>query len=233
MPAAGVVMIVAVVLIVGAVVFYLVSTILALQKITRGLDEAIAGVVGIIEKSAPVESVVETINQNLDAGVDLLEGLLVKKAGMDDAVGLVEGLYPGAAGEGFRNFPESKQTKPPRISEVYTKGTLTLARLGREAPIAAASPNGPALRNPSYGSLAARALYPEVRQTRPGSMPRSPVIGTDSPVQYEPSDSPGVRKRMPVPAGAAGAATPGQEEPDAGIVKSGLAFLRRLRSDES
>ena len=87
MPAAGVVMIVAVVLIVAALVFYLVSTILALQKITSGLDEAISGVVGIIEKSAPVNEVVTTINQNLDAGVDLLEGLLVKKAGMEDAVG--------------------------------------------------------------------------------------------------------------------------------------------------
>jgi hypothetical protein len=198
MPAAGVVMIIAVVLIVAAVVFYLVSVILALRKITAGLDDAITGVVGIIEKSAPVESVVTTINQNLDAGVDLLEGLLVKKAGMDDAVGLVDGLYPGAAAAGLRNFPESKEVKPPRISEVYTRGTLTLARLGREAPVAAASPNGPALRNPAYGSTAARALYPEIRQTRPELMPRSPVIGTDSPVQYDPAeDVGGPRKQMP------------------------------------
>ena len=160
MPAAGVVLMIAVLLIVVALVFYLVSTIVALQKITKGLDEAIAGVVGIIEKSEPVNEVVGTINANLDAGVDLLEGLLVKKAGMEDAVGLVDGLYPGAAAEGFRNFPDSKTTKAPRISEVYTSGTLTLARLGREAPIAAASPNGPALRNPAYGSLAARRCTP-------------------------------------------------------------------------
>src|SRR6201994_1266440 len=199
MPAAGVVMIIAVLLIVAALVFYLVSTIVALQKITKALDEAITGVVGIIEKSAPVDDVVTSINTNLDAGVDLLEGLLVRKAGMEDAVGLVEGLYPGAAGEGFRNFPESKDTKAPRISEVYTKGTLPLARLGREAPIAAASPNGPALRNPAYGSLAARALYPEVRQTRPELKPRSPVIGADSPVVYVPDEEVGrPRKRMPV-----------------------------------
>ena len=72
----------------------------------------------------------------------------------------------------------------PRIAEVYTKGTLTLARLGREAPIAAASPNGPALRDASYGSASARALYPGGRPERPEPMPRSPVIGTDSPVQY-------------------------------------------------
>ena len=82
MPAAGIVMIVIVVLIVAAVVVYLVSTIVALRRITSGLDDAIAAVVEIIEKSAPVAEVVDTINQNLDAGVDLLEGLLVKKAGL-------------------------------------------------------------------------------------------------------------------------------------------------------
>jgi hypothetical protein len=187
MPAAGVVMIIAVVLIVLALVYYLLSTIVALRQITAGLDDAIAGVGEIIEKSAPVGDVVKDINQNLDAGVDLLEGLLVKKAGLVDAVGLVEGLYPGAAAAGLRNFPDSRTVTPPRISEVYTKGTLTLARLGREAPIAAASPDGPVLRNVEGGSLDARALYPENRQTRPEKLPRSPVIGTDSPVQYEPA----------------------------------------------
>jgi hypothetical protein len=187
MPAAGVVTIIAVVLIVLALVYYLVSTIVALRQITTGLDEAIAGVREIIEKSAPVEGVVKDINGNLDAGVDLLEGLLVKKAGLADAIGLVEGLYPGAAAEGLRNFPDSKTIEAPRISEVYTKGTLTLARLGREAPIAAASPNGPALRNAEGGSLEARLLYPEGRPTRAQSLPRSPVIGTDAPVQYEPA----------------------------------------------
>src|ERR1700751_4386760 len=131
MPAAGVVMIIAVVLIVLALVYYLVSTIVALQRITNALDEEITGVVGIIEKSAPVDDVVTSINTNLDAGVDLLEGLLVKKAGMSDAVGLVEGLYPGAAGEGFRNFPESKEATAPRIGEVHTKGKLTPRRVRR------------------------------------------------------------------------------------------------------
>jgi hypothetical protein len=198
MPAAGVVMIIAVLLIVLAIVYYLVSTILALRKITAGLDVAIAGVVGIIEKSAPVAEVVNDINANLDAGVDLLEGLLVKKAGLEEAVGLVDGLYPGAAAAGLRNFPESKKVRVPRIAEVYTRGTLTLARLGREAPVAAASPNGPALRNPAYGSSASAKLYPDVRNTRPEKLPRSPVIGADSPVQYDP-DEPvgGPRKRMP------------------------------------
>jgi hypothetical protein len=180
MPAPGVLLISTVVLIVLALVYYLVSTIVALKRITAGLDDTIASVVEIIEKSAPVNEVVVDINTNLDAAVGALEDLLVKKAGLVDAIGLVDGLYPGAGAVGFR---EHGTTKAPRISEVYTRGTLTLARLGREAPIAVLSPNGPALRNAAYGSAASRTLYPA---TRPN---RSPVIGTDSPIQYEASDA--------------------------------------------
>ena len=191
MPAAGIVLLVTVVLIVLALVYYLVSTILALREITSGLDDVIAGVGEIIEKSAPVNDVVKDINANLDTGVDLLEGLLVKKAGLHDALGLVDGLYPGAAAAGFRRFPESATITPPRIGEVYTKGTLTLARLGREAPIAAASPRGAVLRNVEGGSLAARMLYPAGREAGAEALPRSPVIGTDAPVQYEPPEDPG------------------------------------------
>jgi len=170
-------MLIAVVAIVLALVFYLLSTIVALRQITAGLDDAIGDVTGIVE---------------------LLEGLLVKKAGLVDAISLVDSLYPGAAAAGFRNIPDSATLDAPRIGEVYTKGTLTLARLGREAPIAAASPNGPALRNVEGGSLAARLLYPEQRQLAPERMPRSPVIGTDAPVQYEQRDDVGKpRKRLP------------------------------------
>jgi hypothetical protein len=197
--APAVVMIVAVVLIVLALVYYLVSTIVALRRISSGLDDVIEGVGEIIEKSAPVNEVVDAINEQLDAGVELLEGLLVKKAGLDDAVGLIDGLYPGGAAAGLRNFPESVDVTPPRIGEVYTKGTLTLARLGREAPIAAATPaGGEVLRNIEEGSLAARMLYPSVRHTSPEQLPRSPVIGTDAPVQYEQRDDIGApRKRLP------------------------------------
>jgi len=197
MPAAGVVLIVTVVLIVLALVYYLVSTIVQLRAITNGLDEVIGNVGEILAKTEPVEPVVADINANLDAAVGALEGLLVKKAGMDDAMGLVDGLYPGAAAAGLRDFPESREITPPRIGEVYTKGTLTLARLGREAPIAVANPAGPVLRNVEYGSLNARLLYPEARQARPERLERSPVIGTDSPEQYEQREDIGKpRKRM-------------------------------------
>ena len=185
MPAAGVVLIVTVVLIVLALVYYLVSTIVQLRAITNGLDTVIGNVGEILAKTEPVEPVVNDINENLDAAVSALEGLLVKKAGMNDAMGLIDGLYPGAAAQGLRDYPESREITPPRIGEVYTKGTLTLARLGREAPIAMANPAGPVLRNVESGSLNARLLYPEVRQSRPERMPRSPVIGTDAPEQYE------------------------------------------------
>jgi hypothetical protein len=195
--APGAVLIVILVLIVLTLVYYLVSTIVALRAITNGLDGVISSVGEILEKSAPVNEVVGNINSQLDAGVDLLEGLLVKKAGLEDAVGLIDGLYPGAAAAGLRNFPESTSVKAPRISEVYTKGTLTLARLGREAPIAMANPAGPVLRNVEGGSLAARLLYPDGRQTGPKELPRSPVIGTDAPVQYEQRDDIGApRKRL-------------------------------------
>ena len=196
--AAGVVMIVAVVAIVLALVYFLVSTILELRKITAGLDEVIGGVGEIVEKSAPVNEVVKDINGQLDAGVDLLEGLLVQKAGLSDAVGLIDGVYPGAAAAGLRQFPESTEVDAPRIGETYTRGTLSLARLGREAPIAAASPGDAVLRNVEGGSLAARELYPDVRHTSPENLPNSPTIGADAPVQYEQREDVGApRKRLP------------------------------------
>jgi hypothetical protein len=201
--AAAVLVVIAVLLIVVALVVYLLGTILELRKITAGLDEVIGNVGEILQKTEPVNAVVGDINANLDAGVSALEGLLVKKAGLVDAVGLVDGLYPGAAAAGLRDFPESTAVTPPRIAEVYTKGTLTLARLGREAPIATANPAGPVLRNVEGGSLAARLLYPETRQSRPEALPRSPVIGTDAPVQYEQRDDVGLPRKRPPSAGAA------------------------------
>jgi hypothetical protein len=171
------------------------------------------GVSEMVRKSAPVNGVVKTINEHLDTGVDLLEGLLVKKAGLEDAVGLIDGLYPGSGAAGFRRFPASRTTTPPRIGEVYTKGTLTLARLGREAPIAAASPAGPALRNPGYGSAAAAKLYPEPRQGRPPSLPRSPVVGTDAPIQYGPSPPDTISWGRTAPGAKAAAPEPTAPEP--------------------
>ncbi|MEA2297076.1 MAG: hypothetical protein QOF77_12 [Solirubrobacteraceae bacterium] len=200
MEPAAAVTILAVVIIVLLLVVYLVAIIGQLKQITADLDVVIGAVLEIVRQTGPVNAVVITINQQLDAGVDLLEGLLVKKAGMQDALGLVEGMYPGSAADGFRRFGRSRNTKVPRIGEVYTKGTLTLARLGREAPIAAGNPGGPALRNAVNASSQARTLYPDPRRSSGSSrdnLPKSPTIGSASPNQYEPTSSPGARSRMP------------------------------------
>ena len=182
-PAAGVALIVILVLIVLALVYFLVSTILALRAITNGLDEVISSVGEILEKSAPVNEVVNNINAQLDAGVDLLEGLLVKKAGLEDAVGLIDGLYPGAAAAGLRNFPESTSVEAPRIAEVYTKGTLTLARLGREAPDRHGQPGRP-------GAAQRRGRQPR----GPAALPGRPPDGAEGPAAVS-----GHRHRRPGP----------------------------------
>ena len=176
MSAAAAAMILAVVLIVLALVYFLVATIFQLRKIVAGLDRVIVHVGGIVEKSAPVNEIVDDINANLDAGVAALEGLLVKKAGMRDAVGLVDGIYPGAAAAGLRDFPESKDVVPPRIGEVYTQGH---AHAGAARARGADRRRQPARRRRSAniegGSLAARMLYPDGRAgTGAAELPRSP-----------------------------------------------------------
>ena len=45
------------------------------------------------------------------------------------------------------------------IDEVYTRGAVQLARLGRESPLGAGAISGAALRDPTYSSAAARSLY--------------------------------------------------------------------------
>ena len=162
----GAVAIVAVVLIVLALVYYLVSTIVQLRKITAGLDEVIVSVGEIIEKSAPVNDVVDDINAQLDAGVDLLEGLLVQKAGLEDAVGLIEGLYAGLGRGRLRQLPRERRRSGRRASARSTP------RARSRSPGSAARPRSPwptrpapVLRNVEAGSLAARLLYPDVRQT--------------------------------------------------------------------
>jgi hypothetical protein len=180
-PAAAVTLI-AVVLVILALVFYLVSVILELRRITVGLDGVIDSVGGILQKSEPVNGVVEAINQDLSAGTDLLEGLLDKKAGQDDAAGLIESVFPGAGAAVLARQGRSGEVK--NIDEVYTRGAVQLARLGRESPLGAGAMSGAALRDAAYSSAAARSIYtnPSGPVTdEPGGprhRPRSPVIGT-------------------------------------------------------
>jgi hypothetical protein len=185
------VMILLIVLIIAALAIYLIATIFELIKITNGLSSVINSVGEIVQKTAPVNGVLEAINGNLVAGRNLLENLFVKKAGSDTA-GLVESLFPG---EGAKfNQRVGKNYPVVNTGIVYTRGTQILASLGRGAPIGAAHARGPAVRDPKYATTAAAMLYP-----RPGGDPRarpkSPVVGSNSPRQYEAAGTPGVRPR--------------------------------------
>src|SRR5215475_11498767 len=122
MPAAAVVTIVIAVLIILALVIYLVAVIAELRKITAGLDAVIGAVGEVVAKSEPVNGIVEGINEDLAGGADLLEGLLRKKAGDEDAAGLVESVYPGA---GVALAARIGATGPVKnIDEVYTRGAV-------------------------------------------------------------------------------------------------------------
>ena len=186
------VMLVIITVIIAALAFWLIRTIFELVKINRGLSVVIGSVGEIVAKSAPVNGVVDAINSNLVAGRDLLENLFLKKAGQD-AGGLVESLFPG---EGAKFLQRVGRTGPViNTGIVYTRGVGILASLGRGAPIGAAHAKGPAVRDPKYATTAAAMLYP-----RPGGDPRarpkSPVVGSNMPQQYEPASTPGVRPRQ-------------------------------------
>ena len=184
MEPAAVVTLVAVVLVILALVVYLVSVILELRKITAGLDAVIGSVGEILTKTEPVNGVVETINKDLSAGTDLLEGLLDKKAGQDDAAGLVESVYPGAGAAVLER--QGRRGEVKNIDEVYTRGAVQLARLGRESPLGVGAMSGAALRDATYSSAAARSIYTNPSgpvADEPGGpkhRPRSPVIGTEA-----------------------------------------------------
>jgi hypothetical protein len=194
MEPAAVVTLIAVVLVILALVVYLVAVILELRKITAGLDAVIGWVGEIVSKSKPVNGAVEAINKDLSTGTDLLEGLLEKKAGQDDAAGLVESLFPGAGASVLERQGRSGEVK--NIDEVYTRGAVQLARLGRESPLGAGAMSGTAIRDTTYSSAAARSLYTNPSgpvADEPGGprhRPRSPTIGMNAPKAFPPDGGP-------------------------------------------
>lgn len=192
------VMILLVTLIIAALAVFLIATIAELVKITNGLDTVVGSVGEIVAKSAPVNGVLDAINKNLVTGRDLLEGLLLKKAG-PDAAGLVESVFPGEGANFLRRVGRSG--KVVNVGTVYTRGVGILASLGRGAPIGAAHEKGPAVRDPQYSTTAAAMLYPapaDRRGTTSQHIGKSPVVGTGygpkgGPQAYEPASTPGVR----------------------------------------
>ena len=168
------VLLVGVVLVILALVFYLVSVILELRKITAGLDAVIGAVGGIVSKSEPVNGVVVAINKDLSAGTDLLEGLLDKKAGQDDAAGLIESVYPGSGASVLERQGRGGEVK--NIDEVYTRGAVQLVRLGGESPIGAGAMSGPAIRDAGIRAPR-RASSTTTPPGPPGTNPRAQSTG--------------------------------------------------------
>ena len=226
MPAAGVVMLIAVVLIVARARL--------LPRLDdrraapdhrgprrgdrrRGRDhrEERAGRAGRERRSTPTSTPASTCSRACSS----------RRPGMSDAVGLVDGLYPGAArGRASATSPTAPTIKPPRIAEVYTRGTLTLARLGREAPIAAASPDGPGAAQHRGGSLAARA-----------ALPRDPPVAARRTCRARRSSAPtrpsSTSARRPAPRKRLPGGRDGRKEPDAdpGAVRVRARDQRRGR----
>jgi hypothetical protein len=178
---AAVITLVAIVLVVAAIVVFLLAIIVELKTISNGLDVVIPPVTELVAKTQPVNQLVHQIVGDLVAGTNLLEGLLVKKAGMEDAAGLIESLFPGG-GQAFL-ARSGRPGKPRHFGVVYSRGALQLARLGRGSPLGAPM-RGAALRDPLYASASPRSLYPDPRGS--GNRPRSPIVGGNSPVQYRP-----------------------------------------------
>jgi hypothetical protein len=185
---AAIITVVAIVLIVAALVVFLLAIIVELKTISNGLDVVIPPVAELVQKTQPVNQLVNQIVSDLGAGHNLLEGLLLKKAGMDDSAGLIESLFPGG-GQAFL-ARQGRPGKPRHFGVVYSRGALQLARLGRGSPLGAALRGSP-LRDPVAASESSRALYPDPRGVGPTGnsagapdRPRTPVIGANSPNQY-------------------------------------------------
>lgn len=181
--------------IIAAAAIYLIATIMQLFKINSGLSVVLPLVGQIVQKTAPVNPVVDDINANLVVTRDALENLMLKKAGPDSA-GLVESLFPG---EGAKFLQRVGRTgKVVNVGTVYTRGVGILAGLGRGAPIGVAHEKGAAVRDPKYSTTEVAKLYPAPPDRRDPSkrIPVSPTIGKD-PVHspYEPAQTPGARTR--------------------------------------
>ena len=95
MPAPGVLLLITVVLIVLALVYYLVSVIFALRRITAGLDTTISAVVEIIKKSEPVNAIVPSIAKIRDAaraGSKDLDAVPLLLTTQDQVIQTVQGV---------------------------------------------------------------------------------------------------------------------------------------------
>jgi hypothetical protein len=81
MPAAGIVLVIFVVVAVAVIAGYLIVIALALKQVSTSLQTVIGFVGQIPERTAPIEPVVDAINKDLGTARGVLEGLLLRKLG--------------------------------------------------------------------------------------------------------------------------------------------------------
>lgn len=130
-----------IVVIVAMLALYLIATIVELVKINAGLDQVLGKVGEIATKTAPVNGVLDAVNNTLVAGRNLLEGLFYQKAG-PDAAGLVESAFPGEGPRFLQRVGKSGTVVP--IGEEYPRGAAILNSLLGVAPAPAAPAAAPA-----------------------------------------------------------------------------------------
>lgn len=173
LPVAIIILLITVIVLVLAV--FLIGTIVQLLKISAGLDQVLGKVGEIATKTAPVNGVLDAINTTLVAGRNLLEGLFVKKAGVDSA-GLVESVFPGEGANFLRRVGRNDPILP--IGEEYPRGTAILnSLLGVAAPAPAApaaAAAAPAAPVSSSGRITLRGSSASSRVTPPAAEPSIP-----------------------------------------------------------
>ena len=193
MTAAGAVLIVAVLLIVLALVYFLVSTIVQLRKITAGLDEVSAAVARSWREA--VRERLGERDQRSARPARPSVGLLVKKAGLHDAMGLIRRRLPRAAAAAWRNSPKHHVDAPSHRQALHPRHAhprATRAR-GSHRPL---SPKGAGAAQHRGRPPAARPLT--LRSPESGEAPHLAHHGADAPEQYEQRDDIVItRKRLP------------------------------------
>lgn len=80
-PTAGIVTLIAVAVAVFVLAAYLIAIGIVLRKVSAGLNVVISAVGQIPGATEPVEGALTSINRDLGAARDVLEGLLIKKLG--------------------------------------------------------------------------------------------------------------------------------------------------------
>jgi len=167
MPAAGYVMVVAVVLIVLALVYFLVSTIVALTKIASSRPLAISAVGEIVEKSAPVAPVVEEAGQPEQCHLGRV-GLVVEhrlpgeQATDRDAV---EATHQAAVAPGLHRVHPAQLVEPEvRRPDLVVDPARRPGRVGARVDHLRARGVDPELE-PPYGP-AQRPAHPQIGRTQ-------------------------------------------------------------------